>query len=169
MVTPTHVIAYYSVHHGNTRAVAEAMADATGAPAVEAHPDAIRMIQDARLVGFGSGIFFGSHHKDLLAFVHQLQGAKGLQAFIFSTSGTGYRPARIFGRDYHRRLRHLLSAAGCQVIGEFACRGYDTYGPWGKLGGVARGHPDAKELSDARAFAIEMVKKSNVPMPVAGA
>ncbi|HHE41374.1 MAG TPA: hypothetical protein ENL12_01845 [Dehalococcoidia bacterium] len=87
-------------------------------------------MRDAKGVGFGSGIFFGSHHKELHDFASQLPDANSAQAFIFSTSGRGYRVAHIFGRDYHRTLRHKLVARNFQIIGEFACRGFDTYGLW---------------------------------------
>ena len=38
------------------------------------------------------------------------------------------------------------------IIGRFACKGYDTFGPFKLVGGIARGHPDDKDLADAVAF-----------------
>ena len=39
------------------------------------------------------------------------------------------------------------------VAGEFGCRGFDTFGPFGKIGGIAKGRPNEKDLERARAFA----------------
>ena len=41
---------------------------------------------------------------------------------------------------------------GCPVLGEFGCRGYNTFGPFKLMGGMAKGHPDAEELEQARRF-----------------
>ena len=45
----------------------------------------------------------------------------------------------------------------------FQCRGFDTFGPFEKIGGVAKGHPNEKDLSEARAWIelkIQAHKKS---------
>jgi len=43
-------------------------------------------------------------------------------------------------------------------VGEFDCKGFDTFGPWGKLGGIAKGHPDETDLDNARAFARALIR-----------
>ena len=151
------VIVCTSVHHGNTRKVADAFASVAQAVVLEPGPEAYDAVRSSVLLGFGSGIFFGSHHKNLVRFVESLPALQAGAVFLFSTSGTGYRVPRAFGLDYHRRLRRALLRKGCSVIGEFACKGFDTYGPWGRLGGVARGHPDDDDLANARAFATGLV------------
>ena len=35
-------------------------------------------------------------------------------------------------------------------------RGYDTFGPWKLVGGIAKGHPNARDLDKARAFYREI-------------
>jgi flavodoxin len=37
-------------------------------------------------------------------------------------------------------------------IGRFFCKGYDTFGPFKLIGGLAKGHPDDKDLENAVAF-----------------
>ncbi|MFW6103275.1 MAG: hypothetical protein ACOC7M_03135, partial [Chloroflexota bacterium] len=86
------------------------------------------------------------------SFASQLPSDTHLKAFIFSTSGTGRRLAKLFGCDYHKRLRRIVQNKGIQVLGEFDCKGFDTYGIWGRFGGVAKGHPKEEELQDARTF-----------------
>ena len=38
------------------------------------------------------------------------------------------------------------------MLGEFGCRGFDTFGPFKLAGGIAKGHPDALDLEEARKF-----------------
>ena len=153
------VIVCISVHHGNTRKVADAIASATDGIVLEAGSAARESVRDGALLGLGSGIFFGSHHNNLLSFAQSLPERVSGAAFLFSTSGTGYEMPRRLGRDYHRTLRAILEGKGYEIVGEFACKGFDTYGPWGRLGGIARGHPDAGDLERARLFAAGLMRR----------
>jgi len=148
------VVVCTSVHHGNTRRVAEAMATACHGHVLEPGDEALRAAQDCALLGVGSGIFFGHHHRTMLDFARSLGAGRARPAFIFSTSGTGDRLPRLAGRDYHRRMRAALLERGFSIAGEFACRGYDTYGPWRIFGGFSRGHPDDRDLRDAQSFIL---------------
>ena len=38
------------------------------------------------------------------------------------------------------------------MLGEFGCKGYDTFGPFKLVGGIAKGHPNARDLERARKF-----------------
>ncbi|OOK66243.1 putative flavodoxin [Mycobacterium kansasii] len=46
-----------------------------------------------------------------------------------------------------------LAAKGFEVIGLFSCRGLDTVGPFGYIGGINKGRPDHHDLDRAAAFA----------------
>lgn len=39
-----------------------------------------------------------------------------------------------------------------RVLGEFSCKGYDTFGSFKLIGGIAKGHPDTQDLENARKF-----------------
>lgn len=41
------------------------------------------------------------------------------------------------------------------LVGRFSCKGFDTFGPFKLIGGVAKGHPDDRDL----AAAVEFYKK----------
>jgi hypothetical protein len=43
------------------------------------------------------------------------------------------------------------------IIGEFACRGFDSWGPLFLIGGLNRHHPDARDLEQARQFARRLL------------
>jgi flavodoxin len=53
----------------------------------------------------------------------------------------------------HGALREVLRQKGFAIKGEFTCAGFDTFGPFKLIGGLKKGHPDEKDLEDARAFA----------------
>jgi flavodoxin len=139
------LIIFTSVHHQNTEKVAKVMAEELEAdlvPAMEAQPG---MPASYDLIGFGSGIYFGKHHKTLLKFVETLPPATGKRAFVFSTSGDG--------KMHHAALKEKLIDKGFLVVDEFCCKGWDTVGPLKLFGGINKGRPDGNDLAAARAFA----------------
>ena len=44
----------------------------------------------------------------------------------------------------------------CTEIGAYGCRGYDTFGPFKLLGGIAKGHPTEEEIRGAVKFYQEL-------------
>jgi flavodoxin len=81
------LIVCVSVSHGNTRRVADALADVLHATVVEPEevdPDALA---DYDIVGFGSGIYYSSPHRRLRDLVDRLPDGGGAKAFVFATSG----------------------------------------------------------------------------------
>ena len=52
-------------------------------------------------------------------------------------------------------MREIAVKKGCRELGSFHCLGYDTFGPFKLVGGVAKGHPDEEEI----AAAVEFYKK----------
>lgn len=154
MVTSRTLIICVSFHHGNTRRVAEAMANKVGATILT--PDEVRpdQLDDYDLVGWGSGIYFGTHAESLRRLAADLP-CQQRQTFIFSTAGLPFlRPW------FHSGLRATLIARGCAVLGEFSCRGWDTVGPLAWIGGIDRNHPNEKDLQRARSFAHSLVGQS---------
>lgn len=113
----------------------------------------VSMAADCRLLGVGSGVYYGRMHPDLLAWLKQLPDAShgGRSAFIYSTSGLSF-----LSGVWHWPLRRLLARKGFDVVGEFACRGFDTWGPLWFTGGLNRRHPDERDLARARAFAEQL-------------
>ena len=42
------------------------------------------------------------------------------------------------------------------MLGEFGCKGYDTFGPFKLVGGIAKGRPNEADLEQARSFYHEI-------------
>ena len=145
------LIIYESVHHGNTERVARAMADALGARMVKPADISPGELAQYDLIGFGSGIYFGRHHRRLRRFVKRLP-SMSKSAFVFSSCGAN--------RNQNRGLVGLLARKGFSIRGDFFCPGFDTMGPLFFIGGLKRGHPDARDLEAAREFAGRLVHQA---------
>ena len=46
----------------------------------------------------------------------------------------------------------ILKEKKTDIIGKFGCKGYDTFGPFKLVGGIAKGHPDEKDLEAVVSF-----------------
>lgn len=152
--TPVVAIVYASMHHQNTRQVADAMAHALGASLLQVDQAAGFGLTNYDLVGLGSGIYFGRHHHSLLELVGAWKTAPK-NVFLFSTAGLSFMKWA-----QHSALRSAVRKKGSRILGEFCCRGWDTVGPLRFLGGINRKRPDEKDLARAREFASRMLQES---------
>ncbi len=144
------LIIYMSVHHKNTEKIALEMAGVLDADLMRAYEVNEKDISRYDLIGFGSGIYFFKHHRKLFEFVEKI-AVREKKAFIFSTYGGGSP------KVYHNSLRRKLTKRGFKIIGEFSCKGYDTFGPLKFIGGINKGKPDEKDLENAREFAKTLI------------
>jgi flavodoxin len=145
-------IIYASVHDGNTRRIAQAMAGALRAALVPIE-EATALDPVPELVGFGSGIYFGGHHGLLFEVVRNLKPLPK-RAFVFSTAGISS-----LSSFWHRSLVAELRRGGSDVVGQFCCPGWDTVGPLRLFGGLHRGRPNESDLARARQFAHDLRAK----------
>ena len=153
------LIVYDSYHHGNTRKVAEAMAQATGAQLCPADEAQGKDPGEYEIIGFGAGIAYGRFYEKLRKAAAAMD-LKGKTVFVFSTSGTG-------SGKYNDGFSEELKKAGAAVAGSFTCKGYDTM-VMKMFGGVAKGHPDENDLSAAKKFALSVIGGGGrLPLPSA--
>ena len=147
------LIIYASTHHGSAKKIAAAMAKSVGADLADAVQGGIPNIGTYDLIGLVSGIYFHSFHESIQKIVREGAFRPGQKVFLADTCGVAYR-------DYTKGLGKQLEQRGLAVLGSFQCRGYDTYGVFGKLGGIAKGHPDANDLERAEQFVRQMLDKA---------
>ena len=151
-------IIYVSVHHGNTEKVAATIAKALDADLKKTDQTDPNGLSDYDLVGFGSGIFYGKHHKSLLELADKLPSTNK-KAFIFSTSGR--TEGKIMNTEnFHKSLKAILTAKGFNIVGEFNCAGFDTFGPLKLVGGISKGRPNQEDLKKAEDFANNLKDKT---------
>lgn len=153
-------IIYKSIHHGNTKKIAEVMANTLEADLFDLKDFNQDMIQEYDLIGFGSGIYFQEHHKKLLKFIDEMPVTMNKKVFIFSTRAA-FLPFRN-PLKYHMNLKNKLLNKNFQVIGEFSCRGLSTYyRVFRMIGGMNKGRPNERDLLNAKNFANEIKEKIN--------
>ena len=136
------LIIYKSYHRMNTEKVAKAMAEAMNATLKKVEEVKPEDLTGYDLIGFGSGIYVGKYHKDLIKLVEKIPRLEK-DVFLFSTAG---------GPDekYEKPMKELLIGKGCRIVGEFRCPGESGF-----LGFsfANKGHPDEQDLERARTFA----------------
>lgn len=147
------LIVYASIHHGNTRRIVEKMAGPLRADLIDLTRGESPNPAGYGLIGLASGVYFHGFHRAVRRYGETAPFRPGQRVFLASTCGAGHT-------DYSRRLRQTLERRGLAVLGSFQCRGYDTYGIFGLLGGVAKGRPDEEDLRQAALFARKMLQKA---------
>ncbi len=143
------LIVCISKSHGNTRRVADRMAEVLDAEVMEPESVDPEKLRDYDLVGFGSGIYFMTFDSRIPSLIRRLPHVDGIRAFTFFTSGARKIPLL----DYTKPVRNELESKGFEVLDSFSCRGFDTVGPFGFIGGINRGRPNDHDLERAATFA----------------
>lgn len=155
------LIIFKSYHHHNTQKVAERMAPILDAKLTEPEMidpediEAINELNKYNLIGFGSGIYMGIHHKKIIELVKKLPCFNNKKAFIFSTCGGDERNID----TNHERLRKLLEEKEFDIMGEFSCKGWNSVGPLKLAGGINKDRPNEEDLRQAEIFAREIRDK----------
>jgi flavodoxin len=150
------ILVLFSYHHYNTQKIAKVFAailDAQIRTPQEIDPEELRQYD---LVGFGSGIYDGRHHKDLLDLADSLPSVVGKKVFLFSTSWDT-RIDRI-----HSSLRVRLESKGYIIADEFNCGGFNTNSFLKYFGGLNKGRPNAEDLKRAGEFAQGLKRKMEI-------
>ena len=139
------IIVYESIYNGNSEKIARAMAHTLGCKYMKANEALNVDLSNYKTIGFGSGIYFGSHHPAVFEVVNKITQSEQ-DVFVFSSRG-----APFLGK-YHKPLKDLLVEKGMKVVGEFSVRGYDETGPWVIIGGGNVGKPNESDLKKASKF-----------------
>lgn len=157
-----------SVHHHNTLAIAEAMGRVLNADLCDPDETPASIAAQYDLIGFGSGVYFGRLHSALRLWIDAIPNeiCSHRQVFLFSTSGLPW-----LWRWWHRPVRTRLRNKGFDVVGEFHCGGFDTFGPLCLFGGINRRHPNHRDLAAAAEFAQRLdsnISQATESLPGAG-
>ena len=154
---PSAVVIVSSIHHGNTRVIAEAIAEVLQATVQSPADVAADEVLENDLVGFGSGIYGAKHHASILELAESLPEADGRACFLFSTAALTSERKRAAD---HKALRIILERKGYRIAGDFSCRGFNTNSFMKYLGGMNRGRPNAEDLVRAQSFAKRMLSEA---------
>lgn len=141
-----------SKHNDNTLKIAEAMSEAAPVTLITLEDVSNYKLSEYDVVGFGSGIYFGKHDKELLRFVESLDDEKSY-VFVFSTSG-----AKSFDKN-NAALIKLLENKNKVVLGSFGCLGLDKFFIFALGGGINKGRPNIDDFDAAQNFICSIVEK----------
>jgi flavodoxin/NAD-dependent dihydropyrimidine dehydrogenase PreA subunit len=150
-----NVTMVYLSQSGNTRKVAEAMAEAFrgSGHGVRTVPLKKATPQDAAkgdLLGVGTPCFSSQAPTPVKQFLRALPALNGQPAFVFATSGAA--PGRVL-----YDLSRLLRDRGAEVVGGFLTRG-ELHHPAPCLVGRMPNRPDEEDLARARHFATAVAE-----------
>ncbi len=138
------ILFYYSVHHGNTEKIVKALETRFDITLVKVPCDELPSLDEFELVGFASGVYMSEFGEPLIALVNRLQ-LEGKDCFTIYTCGA------VSGK-YDTNFAGMLERNGANVVGRFHCRGYDTFGPFKLVGGIAKGRPNDADITEAIRF-----------------
>jgi len=119
----------------------------------DVHPE---VIDKYDIVGLGSGIYFGKHHKSLFKLLDRVN-FRNKRVFIFYTSGFSKVPLL---NSCEGPLKRALEVRGAKILGVFGCRGYCDHGLFKLVGGINKNRPDESDLNRAKNFVIKVLKQS---------
>lgn len=139
-------IIYYSRHHENTKQLLDAICRASTDEITlfDVTQTASANLEEYDMVGFASGIYYSKFEKRVLSFAKNNTPA-GKDVFFIYTYGAAKK-------GYTDAIREALVGTDANILGEYGCFGFNTFGPFKLIGGIAKNHPDADELQRAISF-----------------
>lgn len=137
-------VVYYSKHHGNTKKVLDAIAKEHEITLIDVLEQPNADLSSYDRVGFASGIYYSKFQKTLLKFAeeHMPEGKETFFVYTYGAKKEGYTKA----------ISEAVKKHHAKIMGEFGCFGFNTFGPFKLIGGIAKGHPDQKDYDDAVKF-----------------
>ena len=145
------ILFYYSIHHGNTQKVVETVASKLSVDLVRIPMREPVSLEGYDLIGFASGIYMSEFGKPIREFASSLDGLEGKNCFTLFTHGAPRAP-------HDQAFVDLLTKKGAKISGRFGCRGFDTFGPFKLVGGIAKGHPNNDDIAEAATYFGELLK-----------
>ena len=145
----TRVSVFYSSKTGNTKKVAQAIAEEMGVYAVEAAAIGRGYnLKKTDLIFVGSGNYKSAPCEEMVEFLETLVPAEDRYAVVFGTAGGN-------SRLHMGVMKRLLEEKGVKVLGEWCCPGQEY-----EL--KHKGRPNSNDLEEARKFAKKELKKIEV-------
>lgn len=143
-------VVYCSKHRGNTKKVLDYIAKSNDITLIDAANPFEENLLEYDVIGFASGIYYSKFHKSVLDFAKKhLPNNK--KVFFLYTCGAK--------KDtYTKAVKETAISKSCDILGEFGCLGFDTFGPFKLVGGIAKGHPNDDDFRAALAFFNSVVK-----------
>ena len=111
-------------------------------------------------------VYASVHHGNTKKVVERIAESRGIclidavhqqKADLTGYDRIGFASGIYFSRFHqgtaaYGSMKNILKEKHARVIGKYGCKGYDTFGPFKIVGGIAKGHPSEKDLRGAVEF-----------------
>lgn len=144
-------IIYYSKHHENTKKLLDAISANYEVTLIDALQTKEYDLTNYDLIGFASGIYYSKFHKSVLQFA-ETNLPKNKSVFFIYTYG-GKR------EGYTKAIEAIALNKSADIKGAFGCSGFNTFGPFKLVGGIAKGHPDKTDIDNVISFFDNIIGK----------
>lgn len=137
-------IIYYSKHHSNTKQLLDKLCEDNDITLINAINTPTENLNDFDLIGFASGIYYSKFHKSVIKFIEN-NLPEDKKVFFICTYGVkkdGYTDA----------VKKAVNKKNTKILGEFGCLGFNTFGPFKLIGGIAKGHPNNEDFKNVKDF-----------------
>lgn len=138
------VIIYASTHHGNTYKLVKAISDKHNIDLIDATKQSAADLQSYDVIGFASGIDFGKFYEVVENFARDHLPFKKQVFFLYTCA--------MDREGFTDSIREIAAQKEAVVLGEYGCKGYNTYGPWKVIGGMNKKHPTKDDIALALKF-----------------
>ena len=106
-------------------------------------------------IGFASGIDFGRFYPSVEQFLKDNLPKNKKVFFLYTCAKKNTK--------FTEYIKKEAIDKGAVIMGEYGCRGYNTYGPWKLIGGMNKNHPSQEELEEAICFYESILNKNCFP------
>lgn len=142
---------YYSKHHGNTKKLLDAIAQEYDVELIDVSNTKAFDLSEYEVIGFASGIYYGNMHKLVLQCAKKNLPLNKKVFFIYTCGN--------INKKYMNAIKSIVQEKHAEILGEYKCFGFDTFGPFKLLGGIKKGHPTVEEINRAVEFYTRIVNE----------
>ena len=144
------ILIYASKHHGNTYKLAKAISEKYEIAMIDATKESIVDLQEYEVIGFASGIDFGKFYEEIENFAEANLPIKKEVFFLYTCA--------MERKGFTNSIREIALKKDAIILGEYGCKGYNTYGPWQLIGGMNKNHPTEAEIVEVVNFYGGLIK-----------
>lgn len=137
-------IVYYSKHHENTKKLLDAIAEQNNITLIDVTKNPTTNLSEYDCIGFASGIYYSKFQKSLLTYAENYMPEDKKTFFIYTYGAEK--------KGYTKAITEAVKKHNAKILGEFGCFGFNTFGPFKLIGGIAKGHPDKTDIDRVLSF-----------------
>lgn len=89
-------------------------------------------------------VYYSKFQKSLLTYAEKYL-PEGKETFFIYTYGAEKK-------GYTKAITEAVQKRSAKILGEYGGFGFNTFGPFKLIGGIAKGHPDQTELDRVNVF-----------------